>query len=98
MQSHLCALFERNYGREVWQDTAAAENAKMLTPAALVVHDKNDREVPWQQGEMIANNWRGARLMLTSSLGHRRVMRDSQEVAVVVEHMAGPKCLDASLP
>jgi pimeloyl-ACP methyl ester carboxylesterase len=42
----------------------------------LVVHDKEDKEVAWENGEAIARHWPDARLLTTSGLGHRRVLRD----------------------
>jgi hypothetical protein len=32
--------------------------------------------VPWKQGEHLARHWRGARLMSTEGLGHRRILQE----------------------
>jgi pimeloyl-ACP methyl ester carboxylesterase len=42
----------------------------------LVVHDTGDKEVALENGQAIARSWPEARLMTTSGLGHRRVLRD----------------------
>ena len=76
IQSRVCDLFEQNYGAEVWRRTSAAENVAKLFIPALVIHDKNDREVPWEEGELIARNWPGAEFYSTKSLGHRRILRN----------------------
>src|SRR5439155_676408 len=47
----------------------------MRTPL-LVVHDRDDAEVPWQDGAIIARGWPGAVLSTTGGLGHRRILRD----------------------
>src|SRR2546429_9110873 len=47
----------------------------MRTPL-LVVHDRDDAEVPWQDGAIIARGWPGAVLSTTGGLGHRRIPRD----------------------
>ncbi|HET7505519.1 MAG TPA: hypothetical protein VFK02_31075 [Kofleriaceae bacterium] len=52
--------------------------------ALLVIHDRDDREVPFAHGERLAARWHGARLQATSGLGHRRILRDDQVVAEVV--------------
>jgi pimeloyl-ACP methyl ester carboxylesterase len=58
-------------------------------PPLLVVHDRDDREVPWADGAAIAAAWPGARLLETSGLGHRRVLRDPVVVAAVARFVAG---------
>ena len=53
--------------------------------ALLIVHDRLDREVPFAHGERLAEVWRQARLHPTSGLGHRRILRDEDVIAEVVE-------------
>jgi pimeloyl-ACP methyl ester carboxylesterase len=58
-------------------------------PPLLVVHDRDDREVSWNDGASVAAAWPGARLMETVGLGHRRVLRDQGVVAAVSAFLAG---------
>jgi pimeloyl-ACP methyl ester carboxylesterase len=51
----------------------------MLGQPALIVHDLDDADVPWGEGERYAQHWPGARLYTTEGLGHRRVL-DAPEV------------------
>jgi len=51
----------------------------MLGQPALIVHDLDDADVPWAEGERYARYWPGARLYTTQGLGHRRVL-DAPEV------------------
>ena len=51
----------------------------MLGQPALIVHDLDDTDVPWGEGERYAQHWAGARLYTTEGLGHRRVL-DAPEV------------------
>ena len=51
----------------------------------LVIHDRDDREVPFQHGERLAAAWPGARLTATDGLGHRRILRDATVLAAAVE-------------
>jgi len=46
---------------------------------ALIVHDLDDKEVPWSEGERYAQHWPRARLLTTSGLGHHRIL-DAPEV------------------
>lgn len=57
---------------------------QMRTPL-LVVHDRDDAEVPWQEGAAIAQAWPGATLSTTSGLGHRRLMRDRDVIREAVD-------------
>ena len=45
-----------------------------LGQPALIVHDLEDADVPWSEGERYARYWPGARLLTTQGLGHRRVL------------------------
>ena len=64
----------------------------MATPPLLLVHDRQDAETGWSDSEAIARAWPGARLVTTSGLGHRRILRDPAVVAEVTgfvgSHMA----------
>jgi hypothetical protein len=50
----------------------------------LVIHDRDDAEVPWQDGAMIAQAWPRATLSTTSGLGHRRIVRDAEVIREAV--------------
>ncbi|HEX7833294.1 MAG TPA: alpha/beta fold hydrolase [Thermoanaerobaculia bacterium] len=58
------------------------------TPRLLVVHDREDRETSWQEGAAVVDAWPNARLMTTTGLGHRRVLRDAKVVEEVVTFLA----------
>jgi pimeloyl-ACP methyl ester carboxylesterase len=51
-----------------------------MTVPALVVHDRDDRDVPFSHGDEIARAWPGAELMATTGLGHRAVVWDAEVV------------------
>jgi len=50
-----------------------------LGQPCLIVHDLDDHEVPWGEGELYARHWHNARLLTTQGLGHHRVI-DAPEV------------------
>jgi pimeloyl-ACP methyl ester carboxylesterase len=56
----------------------------------LVVHDRDDLEVPLQHGRLLAKSWPGARLAITEGLGHRRLLKDPGVVSQVVDWIAAP--------
>jgi len=84
----LCRRLEKRFDANVWELMSTDSNARTLTTPALIVHDRDDREVPWQQGKMIADAWPGALWLATSGLGHRRILRDAATVKAVVDFLA----------
>lgn len=57
-------------------------------PPTLVVHDRHDKEVRWEDGAAIAGAWPGATLLTTEGLGHRRILRDAGVIEQVVTFLA----------
>jgi pimeloyl-ACP methyl ester carboxylesterase len=78
---------EKVFGRDIWQRLSADLNAADLAVPAMVIHDEHDKEVPLQQGELLAEAWPGAQLVRTRGLGHRRILRDPGVIQRVVEFM-----------
>lgn len=58
-----------------------------LVPPTLVIHDRDDREVSYEQGLAIAGTWPGTQLLSTSGLGHRRILRDDDVIQAAVDHV-----------
>jgi pimeloyl-ACP methyl ester carboxylesterase len=78
---------EKRFNANVWELMSTESNARTLTLPALIVHDRDDREVPWRQGAMIADAWPGAQWLETRGLGHRRILRDAATVKAVVDFL-----------
>jgi pimeloyl-ACP methyl ester carboxylesterase len=66
---------EERYGLP-WDELELARLAPRLEAQALVIHDWNDRQVPWKQGAAFAQHWPAAKLITTQGLGHARILRD----------------------
>lgn len=62
---------------------AAAIGPRVTLPT-LVIHDRDDREVPWTDGAAVAVSAPHASIFLTSGLGHRRILMDAEVIARVV--------------
>jgi pimeloyl-ACP methyl ester carboxylesterase len=76
---------ERRVGVPMSHFDLPAMARQMTPPPLLVVHDRDDREIGWSGGRDVSRAWPAARLLLTSGLGHRRILRDPEVVAQVVE-------------
>jgi pimeloyl-ACP methyl ester carboxylesterase len=68
---------EERYGVR-WEDLEVRRVAPRLGARALVIHDRDDRMMPWTHGAKVAESWPGAQLMLTDGLGHGRILRDER--------------------
>ncbi len=67
-----------------WEDLNIAAIARELSIPALVIHDREDEEVSFAHGEEIAHAFPHARLVATSGLGHRAILRDPDVVRQTV--------------
>jgi pimeloyl-ACP methyl ester carboxylesterase len=85
VMAELRRRLEQRFDAAIWEEISTDSNARRLDAPALVIHDMDDDGVPWQQGEMIAAAWPGARFIKTRGLGHNRILRDPATVRTVVE-------------
>lgn len=54
----------------------------------LIVHDRGDREVPFEAGMSLADAWPGSQRLVTDHLGHRRILKDQRVVDSVLGYIA----------
>lgn len=80
------------YAEEVGEQLSRfdlADVAKSFTAEALVIHSLDDDAVEWDDnGQVIADAWPGAELMLCDGLGHRMVAQDRDVIARIVQFVA----------
>ena len=62
----------------------------------LVIHDIEDREVPYAHGDRLAQLWPNAHLITARELGHRRILRDPVVIDQVVAAVSDGVPLPAS--
>src|SRR6267378_677228 len=70
-----------------WDEMDVPAFAPAMRVPLLVIHDREDREVRWNDGAAIAEAWPGAELMTTSGLGHHRIVSDSGVIRQVVSFL-----------
>ena len=80
--------FERSVG-VAFDDLQAHRNAPCIGRPALIVHDVEDREVPWSEGERYARYWADSRLLTTQGLGHNRIAGDAGVIAAALRFLHG---------
>jgi pimeloyl-ACP methyl ester carboxylesterase len=79
-----------------WPQMQVGYWAESPLPPLLVVHDRNDRVVPWEHGERIRSVCHGAQLITTEGLGHRRIRRDEEVVRRAVGFVTETPALPAA--
>ena len=77
------ARLERRLGFE-WENMNIPALAAAMRIPLLVIHDRGDREVPWDNGAAIAGAWPGAELVTTAGLGHHRIVNDPAVIRQVL--------------
>jgi pimeloyl-ACP methyl ester carboxylesterase len=79
--------FVRTVEREVGEPVEFMDVTQIvpgLRARALVIHDRNDKEIPLEEGLAVAAAWPGATMLVTERFGHRRIMLAAEVVQAVV--------------
>jgi pimeloyl-ACP methyl ester carboxylesterase len=59
-------------------------------PPTLVIHDRQDKEVPYAEGAAFRASWPTAELISTDGLGHQRILRDPEVIERAVGFLVAP--------
>lgn len=89
---------ERRFGMR-FADIDRIDDLSRLVLPALFIHDKGDREVPFDDAARLAARMPGAQLLATHGFGHRRILREPSIVSAAVRFVRGDAAdLPAELP
>lgn len=86
------AIMRRRLGERYklrWEDVDMPRIAEGLDVPVLIVHDKDDKDAAWKDGLELSQHWRGAEMVTTEGLGHRRTLRDPSVIERVVAWVTG---------
>jgi len=72
---------ERYYGYNLHEDNPYVL-AKTISSKLLIVHDMDDRTIPYSYSKMLSENTDHVRLHTTKGLGHKRILKDNAIVDV----------------
>jgi pimeloyl-ACP methyl ester carboxylesterase len=93
VRTRLVARIERRVGTSMSAFDVPAMARQVATPPLLLVHDRQDVETGWSDSAAIAQSWPDTRLITTTGLGHRRILRAPAvvtEVTGFVGDQVGP--------
>jgi len=77
------AIFEKKYNEEM-ENLSSYKAAENISIPALILHDKDDEDVPYTAGENIHKHLKNSQLIITKELGHRKILGDKK----VIQHIA----------
>lgn len=69
------------------QEVSLAETDLSLKTRTLLIHDVDDKEVPFTDFQILKNSWKQSRFIATSGLGHRRILRDESVGNQIIEFL-----------
>jgi len=69
-----------------------------LRAPMLLLHDEADREVPFEDARTFVSAWPKSKLVVTSGLGHRAILRDPDVTAATAAFIAGEDDVATGLP
>jgi pimeloyl-ACP methyl ester carboxylesterase len=83
---NLVAEMEDRYGYDVHQDNPDVL-AKTITSKMLIVHDIDDRTIPYMDTKILSDNSNNVFLHTTKGLGHKRILRDNAVIDVITKYI-----------
>lgn len=84
ISTQLRLYFEKKYGLEMDSYSGYKSAIEILIPV-LIIHDKNDPEVPVSAGINIHKHLKNGELFLTEGLGHRKILGNHSVIEKVIK-------------
>ena len=83
--ARLIELIETSFGKNIWEDISMGNTIKEIDMPGMVIHDAQDIDIPWEEGQAVACAWNNAPFKITSGLGHRRILRDADVIESAID-------------
>jgi len=80
----LIKLFEHKYNDTIANYDVEKHTSQVKNPV-LIIHDKNDKDVPYHASEQIVSKIENCTLLLTEGLGHRKILGDEKVIEKIVQ-------------
>lgn len=79
-------MFEKKFGETI-NTYSAYIAAKEVTNPVLVIHDKDDADVPVNAAHHIAEHLANCEVIITEGLGHRKILGDSKVIKKIIQFL-----------
>ena len=71
-------FYSKKTGIKIDKNLSAEKFGENLKCQTLIIHDKNDKEIPLEDSQLIAKSIKNVKTFFTKNLGHRRILRDEK--------------------
>jgi pimeloyl-ACP methyl ester carboxylesterase len=89
VKANLVKRLQARFGESLFEDISTANTCRGLGHIqALILHDENDHDVPVDQAREIHQNWPGSELVITTALGHKRILYNQDVIKAVTGFLA----------
>ncbi len=86
MKTYALKKYANNYNINwSWDGISPKNTIKTISAEILLIHDKKDHEVPFEQAEVLQAAAPQAQLMTTTGLGHRKILMNAKVVKTTLE-------------
>jgi len=87
VEQGLLSCFKKEFGENLWEDISAIENLKGSEKPILIIHDKDDFDVPISCSEELHQALKNSEFMQTEKLGHRRILQNPKVIEKITMFM-----------
>jgi len=77
-------------GSSLWERFSESYPLTDNVQRTLIIHDKEDRLVQWQESERLSQCWPNTELLLTEGLGHRRILQNTKLANSITDFIDTP--------
>jgi pimeloyl-ACP methyl ester carboxylesterase len=88
VQAFVLKRLKENFGDNVFEHFSLIKNAADITQPVLVVHDKQDDVVPYQDGKDVAHILKQGSFYETNELGHRKILYDKAVIDYISQYIS----------
>ncbi len=94
-EEQLRTRLSQRLGDTLWQQFAISYPLTGQVERSLIIHDKEDQLVSWQESQELSKCWPNAELILTEGLGHKRILLNSNIIKQTVAFIHDAVSFDA---
>ncbi|MGE3318444.1 MAG: alpha/beta fold hydrolase [Candidatus Berkiella sp.] len=88
VQNYIKNQLKEEFGDDVIEKLSLLKNAAKITEPVLIVHDKDDDVIPFQDGQAVANVLQQGSFYETQNLGHRKILFAQNVVEPIVSFVS----------
>ena len=77
---------EKQFAQQ-FEELSLSTMVKHINTPGLIIHCKDDVDAPVKSAHQIHENWKNSQLLLTNSLGHRRILKNKQVAEKIIDFL-----------